>query len=225
MPAWVFHPTDQIAPMPQVKEGHYHKMRYLTLERWISYYFQIKETMRMEAATLLEIGVGNGIVASVLRSFGVQVTTCDFDVAVHPDIVADVRKIPVQDGAFDAVMACQILEHLPWEEVPAALSELARVTKRYAIISLPCRSTGWSWMMKLPGMQTLFRRTYAYGHLQWPIRFPGFAESGQHYWEIDTWQVSVRDVKRLMAGYFEIKRVFRPPMNAYHVFFVLEKRS
>lgn len=211
--------------MPQISSQRYMKKGYITLERSISYYYQLHETMQLvdPGASVFEIGIGSGLVSAQLRQLGYHVTTCDFDETVQPDVVADVRQLPVADSSHDVVMACQILEHLPWDQFGIALAELARVSKRYVLISLPRRHTGFEWIIKVPGIHTLFKRGFLDLFLPIPLKFPGFAESGQHYWEIDQWVTSQAMVRRELEKMFHVRKIFSPPLNKYHVFFVLEK--
>jgi 2-polyprenyl-3-methyl-5-hydroxy-6-metoxy-1,4-benzoquinol methylase len=48
---------------------------------------------------------------------------------------ASVYQLPMEDDSFEMVLACEVLEHL--EDPRRALEELARVTRRYAIITVP----------------------------------------------------------------------------------------
>lgn len=48
---------------------------------------------------------------------------------VHPDVEADIRSLPYQDGTVEAVYLGHVLEHLPENEVVAALVEAARVLR------------------------------------------------------------------------------------------------
>ena len=55
----------------------------------------------------------------------------------HPEIVADVRDLPLKDGVADAIYCGHLLEHLPLNEVVTALEEMKRVLKtegRLAIV-------------------------------------------------------------------------------------------
>jgi SAM-dependent methyltransferase len=52
-------------------------------------------------------------------------------------VVADVRELPFGDKAFDAVVALDLLEHVPAEDRERALSELRRVTRRRLIVAGP----------------------------------------------------------------------------------------
>jgi SAM-dependent methyltransferase len=50
-------------------------------------------------------------------------------------VVADARRLPFEDGRFDLVIACEVLEHLPDPE--HALAECARVSRRHVLASVP----------------------------------------------------------------------------------------
>ncbi|GJM26161.1 MAG: hypothetical protein DHS20C16_25760 [Phycisphaerae bacterium] len=45
--------------------------------------------------------------------------------------VAGAYQLPFDDGAFDLVFTCGVLIHVPTEDLPAALREIARVSRRY----------------------------------------------------------------------------------------------
>lgn len=65
---------------------------------------------------------------------GIQRTTWDNS---KLDIVSDICDIPVEDGAFDAVMCVEVLEHVP--DPVAALHELNRVLRPggYLLVTAP----------------------------------------------------------------------------------------
>lgn len=46
---------------------------------------------------------------------------------VHPDVEADIRSLPYQDGTVEAVYLGHVLEHLEQEDVELALKEVGRV--------------------------------------------------------------------------------------------------
>lgn len=207
----------------QVREGYHYRLEYDTLERFISYYHQIKSVLDLKPESVLEIGVGNKLVSNYLTSFGVVAKTCDFDASLNPDIVSDIRNIDTKDGSFDVVMACQILEHIPFDEFESGLKELARVSKKHVMISLPCRHTGFEFVLKMPFVRTLFKKTFLDIFFRIPVKFPGFEKSGQHYWEIDNKEYNLHKVKDKIKKYYKIKKEFSPVLNKYHIFFVLEK--
>jgi SAM-dependent methyltransferase len=58
---------------------------------------------------------------------GARFVVADLVPALRPDVAADVQALPFRDGAFDAVKATEILEHVP--EPAAALRECGRVLR------------------------------------------------------------------------------------------------
>lgn len=51
----------------------------------------------------------------------------DIDPAVGPDVVADIRKLPFDDGSVSEIRAVHCIEHIPWQEIGDVLREWARV--------------------------------------------------------------------------------------------------
>lgn len=210
--------------MAQVDIKHYKGKKYNSLERFISYSYQISSIEKLGVKKVLEVGPGSFVVSSLLTKMGYKVTTSDFDDNVGADRVADIRELPFANGDFDVSMACQVLEHIPFEDFGKGLSELGRVSSRYVIVSLPRRHTGFNLILKVPFIQTIFKKNFFDISISFPVRFPGFVESGQHYWEIDGWHVSQRDVRRKIREHFDIMEEFSPPLNKYHKFYVLRKK-
>jgi len=52
-------------------------------------------------------------------------------------VVADVRELPFADRSFDAVVALDLLEHVPPADRDVALEELCRVTRRRLVVGGP----------------------------------------------------------------------------------------
>jgi len=212
--------------MVQVKKEHYFRKKYDDLSRFISYFYQVDlvaVSVGDSGAKILEVGIGNGTVSDYLKKLGFSVTTCDFDPALKPDVVADVRKLPFPDNSFDAVMACEVLEHLPFEDFEIAIKELARVSRKSVVISLPYKSTYFEVALKLPLIRTIFRRPFLDFLIRLPLPFGGIKVSGQHYWEIDLWRTPLRRVRAALRRYGRVIREVKPVLNHYHYFFVLEK--
>ena len=198
---------------------------YASLDRFISYSYQLRVIRASGARSILFIGVGDGLVADLLKKdHALVVTTLDIDPELKPDCVGDIRALPFPDASFDAVCAFEVLEHLPWEETQKGITEMARVSKTFALISVPHRRTGFAVAFKLPFMRRLLGRSVGSFALLLPVRFPGFAVSGQHYWEIDGWATSLRTFRRALAAQFDIDADFTPPLDYYHHFFLLRCR-
>jgi ubiquinone/menaquinone biosynthesis C-methylase UbiE len=185
--------------------------------RWISYWHQVDEVLKLNPKEVLEIGVGNKTVSNYLKNQGVSMVTLDIDKELEPDIVASVLKIPLEDNSFDVVLCAEVLEHLPFGDFPRALKEMKRVTKKFIVLSLP----QWGWMfyfgLKLPLLKkiTIF------------FKIPGILKhkpSQEHHWEIDKRGYPLRKIKRIIRNCgFKILKDFIDPDSPYHHFFILEK--
>jgi SAM-dependent methyltransferase len=100
--------------------------------------------------TLLEVGSGSEGVARFIRDrWEITVSDRDFSdygaTAVDGGdglrrVEADVTQLPFADGEFDAVLALDLLEHLPAKLRSRALGELARVTGNRLVVGCPCGS-------------------------------------------------------------------------------------
>ena len=99
------------------------------------------------ARSLLDVGCAEGFVSAYLRGHlpNLHLWGVDLDVAalrrgrrLHPHLtltVGDARRLPFPDGAVDAVVCTEVLEHIP--DVTKALAELRRVARGWLILSVP----------------------------------------------------------------------------------------
>jgi hypothetical protein len=99
------------------------------------------------AGTALDVGSGSEGVAGWLGP-GWEVTAVDrsFEDAVAPPgphggssrrVTGDVRELPFGDGAFDVVLALDVLEHVPPADRARALREVVRAARRRVIVACP----------------------------------------------------------------------------------------
>jgi SAM-dependent methyltransferase len=98
-------------------------------------------------ATALDVGCATGYVVEALRELGVDASGVDISryATTHPAAGArghirqgDLRHgLPFRHGAFDLVTALETLEHLAPPDVPAAVAELARVSGRWVLCTIP----------------------------------------------------------------------------------------
>ena len=173
---------------------------------------------------MLEIGVGNRTVSNYLKENGVDITTFDFDKELKPDIVGDVRDMKgIKDNSFDVVMACEVLEHIPFDDVEYALKELKRVSSKYVIVSLP--QYGWSFNINLviPFLDRLTKKRFLNIGFFIPRFYSNVKFDGQHYWEIGCKDYSLKRVRELFSKYFNVEDEFEVELNRFHRFFVLKK--
>lgn len=203
----------------QVDKDHY-KSNYDSKERFASYWHQIDELRNLNPDSVLEVGIGSGFVSNYLKRRDMDITTLDFDERLNPDKVGSVLNIPFPNNAFDVVACFQVLEHLPYENFSVALSEIYRVSKKYAVISLPDCTRTFSLSIKIPGLK-MFRRL---------IRLPRFKTlihqfNGQHYWEIGKADYTLRQILRDINDVgFRLMKTYRLFEHPYHRLIVLMKQ-
>ena len=82
--------------------------------------------------------VGCGMRPSALPAFlaGYAETRLDIDPVCRPDIVADVRDLPLADASYDAVWSSHNLEHLHPADAHRALREFRRVVRPGGCVAL-----------------------------------------------------------------------------------------
>ena len=115
----------------------YWEASYLDVDRFVSYAYQLEAILNLAPRTLLEVGIGPGIISGFLRNAGLEVTTCDLARSLNPDCLGDIRALPFKEDQFDVAVAFEVLEHLPFSELERAAAELHRVSRRHVVISLP----------------------------------------------------------------------------------------
>lgn len=212
--------------MNQIEPGegreHYY-CDYDNLMRFISYFYQIQLANEIECENVLEIGIGNKTVSDYLKKvYGYKVTTCDLNRDLEPDYTADIRHLPFEENQFDLVIACEILEHIPWRDVSQALEQLRRVTRHYVLISLPFASLCFETVLRWPLMQKFFGKRYI--DLFFRVPFVSLSKRLDcHEWEIGTPGISLRKIRRILRQHFQILKERRPVLNPRHYFFLLDK--
>lgn len=204
----------------QVSKEHYFTRSYFTKERWISYWYQVEAVLKCAPRTLLEIGPGDHTVSETLEKRGITVTTVDIAGDLWPKVTASVTELPFGDDSFDAVLAAEVLEHIRFADVPRSLQEIYRITKRFALFSLPHAGIVFSLGFKLP----LLRRSDYIWKL--PFFWKKHQFQGEHYWELGKRAYGVSRIKKLFrAQGFVIREACLLADDPAHYFFILEKIS
>jgi SAM-dependent methyltransferase len=145
---------------------------------------------------ILEVGVGEGHVTARVQErfpkatiFGVDLPddelAGDWRTAGLACVFGDATRLPAPDGAFDLVLAIEVLEHIPGPD--AALAEIARVCSGTLIASVPFEPI-WR-------VGNLARRRY--------VRQLGNTPGHVNHWT--TW-----GFRRFVATRFDLDRVANP---------------
>lgn len=183
---------------------------------------QVDTVRRLSPSTVLEVGLGNGFVAHVLRQCGYNVVTFDINVALEPDVVGSVDQMEphFREGSFDLVLCAEVLEHLPLATLPVALSQLARVTRKWAVITLPtCRQPRFAMAgnLRVPILGVFDIRLGALARRK--------AIAREHHWELESQSESrVVSIVSLMEIHFVVESYGAVTHNPYHCVFTLRKR-
>jgi 2-polyprenyl-3-methyl-5-hydroxy-6-metoxy-1,4-benzoquinol methylase len=203
----------------QVTPEHYDFERYDDLERWMSYWHQIRVVLAVRPKTVLEIGPGSGVFRSYLRSAGVAVKTLDIDKTRDVDFVADITKLDETLPAgmtFDAICAFQVLEHLPFDQFETCLQNIARRANPHVFISLPYR-----------GLRVRFGFWWGDHHLTFGHKFMlpwRHKPIPEHCWELG-YPIGARKVTNIMRNHFDVVDKGFIRENPYHYMWQLKRRG
>ena len=200
---------------PYFTEGYTH------IFRWISYFHQIELVRPFRGSRVLEIGIGDKTPSNYLKRHGVDVTTCDIDADLEPDVLGDVRQLPFADRSFDCESAFEILEHIPWGDVDSALSELSRVSRSDVHVSVPCFGPALHLAVKLPRFRRLVNLLV---RLPIPFLRIDLPAGGSHHWEIGRKHYPLKKIRAALKERFHIDGESSPPLVPSHYFFTLRKR-
>ncbi len=204
---------------PQVDKSAYGFERYGDIERFSSYQIQLAEILRTKPTSVLEVGVGDKVVANYLTTnTSIAYTGVDIAEDVGADVIGSVTDLPFDDHTFDVVCAFEVLEHLPFEKLDVALAEMRRVAKKHVLVSIPHFGPPVKFLLKIPFLPEIrfafkipFARTHAF--------------NGQHYWEVGKRGYSRALVRSHFAKLFTIEREFVPFENQYHHFYILTPKK
>ncbi|MDD5165081.1 MAG: class I SAM-dependent methyltransferase [Candidatus Pacebacteria bacterium] len=199
----------------QVNKDHYNFKAYSHLGRWASYFFQLEQVFSFNPASILEIGVGDRVFGDYIKNnTDIKYISADVAEDLKPDVVASVTALPFTDGEFDVSCAFEVLEHIPFDSFEDALREMARVSKKAVIISLPHFGPSCELSFKIPFIKRV--------KLAFKLPFhPIHAWNGEHYFEIGKKGYEVGEIRNVLRKDFVIQKDFVPFENQYHHFFVL----
>jgi len=197
--------------------------KYLNLDRWNSYWYQIFEILDLKPESVLEIGIGDGVVSDYIKKNypNINYKSADFEEKLNPDIILNLRdeKLDIPNVSFDIVCAFEVLEHLPFDRFENILMEFSRISKKYIIISLPYWGRHFSFAMKLPFFKKIkfqFKSNFlAKKHII----------NSEHFWEIGKRDYSMKKIKKCINNKnFKILKKYICFESPYHYFLVLEKK-
>ena len=123
----------------QSSNKHYFESSYDSKERFVSYWNQTSELIKLRCNKYLEIGIGNSLVSDYLKKRNYCITTMEFDPTLNPNVIGSIEKLPFANESFDAVACFEVLEHFPYEQTHPILKEIYRVTKKICCLVITRR--------------------------------------------------------------------------------------
>jgi 2-polyprenyl-6-hydroxyphenyl methylase/3-demethylubiquinone-9 3-methyltransferase len=111
---------------------------------------------------VLDLGCGKGRFAAALTEDGAMVTGLDRSAVMLAGAAAahfgrvrgSARRLPLADGAFDAVMAVEVFEHLPAAALDQVLGEVRRVLRPGGTLAILDKNAA-SWNDRRPWLPNL----------------------------------------------------------------------
>lgn len=205
----------------QVNSDHYFNLNYISQGRWSNYFWQIKNVLSVSKIddNILEIGKGNGIVSDVLEKMNLKIKTLDIDSSLKPDIVSSILETPCNNNEFDTVLVAEVLEHIPFNLLNSALKEIFRISKKYAVISIPHIGVVIKINIKIP----LIKEISIFFKIPYFWRKHSF--DGQHYWEVGKRDFSLNKIrKEIYLSGWKISKEFIDKNDPSHWHCLLEKK-
>jgi len=116
-----------------------------------------------DVKSLLDVGCGNGVFLNYINNLNRQVRLVGLErsetalsYVKTEKIQANIEQIPIPDQSFDCVTCLEVIEHLPVNIYEKALNELARVSNKYIIISVPYKEVLEEGFTQCPGCKSIF---------------------------------------------------------------------
>ena len=173
-------------------------------DRWGGHSFKDPEWLANQVLTIchqgsiLDVGCGMGLLVRTLLARGIDAYAIDVAPAVIDEgnrltpgryQQGSILDIPYPDDSFDSVISIDVLEHLAPEDVPRAIAELFRVTRRHAFIRLGTQpDIDKTWHLTLEPRSWWDKLFLAAGFRKHPLSqlVTGYDPlEDEHAWEID----------------------------------------
>jgi len=210
-----YHDTSSV----QVNTLHYDFVKYVSFERWNSYWHQIKEVLDANPNNVLIIGVGDNIVPSIISTTGVKVKTLDFDTELKADYVGDIRNIEsiVSNKSFDVVMCCQVLEHIDFRYFESVVQSLINVSRKKLILSIPYSyRILFHLSIKLPKIPRITRE------ISIPTFWKKWKFNGEHFWEVGVKGYQKKKIDQIVYKIAPSTESYFATANKGHLFYVID---
>lgn len=210
---------------------YYSFEKYNTKQRMLTYWHQIDQVLSCQPTSILEIGVGTGLVSSYLRHLGIDVTTLDINPSLNPDIIGSVLELEsLVHKQFDMVLCARVLHHLPFEQFPDAIRQIAIVAGKNAVITLPMEDFRLYFMFRYTSSSI---RTFSLPipliMKKYFLQMSGKIHATKYQsglWKINDFSgVRLQQIQNTIEKYWNILEQFRIPEDSAHYLLKLQKKQ
>lgn len=224
---------EQLEPR-NIPSDYYNFSFYVSKERMITYWHQVNEVLAKQPEKVLEVGIGNGIVASILKSYGINTITADINESLRPDVVVSITELNTffKDREFPFVLCARVLQHLPFSKFDQVLSQLCYVTGKYVLLTLPVETMRLYLRFRVTGSKPVVLSVpfplITKRILQSLLKVTDNSKNSksQNFWKINQKsEVSMSKVRQIIEKYFRIEKAYQVPEDMSHAFFVLSKKQ
>lgn len=198
---------------------------------WAARYFPIVRVLRQHlngSDSLLEIGSGS---VGVGKFYPAAFVGCDVSFPFKPKrpmlpVIATATNLPFRDRSFDAVIASDVLEHIPPSHRESVIQETLRVARKIAVFGFPSGAEAFEYDQKLAEIYDrgeLDRPVWLQEHLRngfpaedlfddlktnWDVHSVGNESVGFHFWIMKkemhrAWDYGFRFLLALSPGTLE----------------------
>lgn len=201
-------------------KSEYFNDAHFDLRQLMSQAMQIKHINTLKPKNMIEIGIGNGLTSTFIRNSGVEVVTADINPNLSPDICCPMSELIEKTGGrqFDLVVCCEVLEHMPVEQLEQNVKTLRALGSRL-FLTLPSytHSYGLSFLVKVPFIKA--RDFFLYLFLPKNINL----SNTEHFWEVGSEAITKRRaIVSLLKQHYPSVRCGRISFQPYHIYFVAE---
>mgnify|MGYP003383398770 FL=1 len=190
---------------------------------WTRHFHVLHDLCALVQGDVLEVGTGDGVVRRCLQPLVRSYTVVDVNAQLQPDVLADLRQPqPALAGRFDAVVCTEVLEHIPWADLPLCLAQLHGFLRPGGLLflTLPHRK---GHMLVVTPRQKLLKWRFPVGLTSLGEAWNRFVRrriwiDPHHCWEIGDGQVRRSQVEdRLRAAGLATERFAELPYCDYWV--------
>jgi len=210
-----------------ISKEYYSFQAYNSKQRLLTYWYQISESLELNPKSMLEVGLGTGLVTSYLRNCGIPVKTFDINTKLKPDYncsILDSDKLH-SVGKYDLVLCSRVLHHINYNEIDLALQNLSSLSNGHVLMTLP-----------VDELRMYFMTRYTSSSIKTlSLKIPNFIKKtmtkllkrdiGSGLWQINSSSdTSKSKLKSLIEEHFIISKSYQIPEDSSHMLYVLKKK-